>query len=1128
MSSLIKKKRDEPSSTSSSSSQPCSKRPTRSSARIAIKQQQKEEEEQILNQLEEKASSSSSVIKTESKSSSSSRSKTRDRNSSTMSAQHPIVIDGSDGEEEVEFFFASDGEGENDFLEVDDDIQAAITASLQDQIKVKPKPKIPTPISHFPSLPSPALTEEISFGRAGWKRDFNIVKGKWGKEGTIEGYAGMLGTIRNMKSGDTDDSINFKLEYDDIDGRELKFELDMVFQDLKTYPASYKLVIFSPNNLPKRAETSFSRFHEVYDLEISSLLIKLVYSLQGDDEATGGIPPDVDDEVTDEDMGDDIDPWVDDNLGRGFEMAKGSQADLGAGWIQLKDHFEQAKKWGYRPGLTKVSDFWVSPYRMFTGADNQVISYSVPLKNLPIDPNVLGMWDDGLVDAWKQNQRFTLLMKTETYPPHMDKMDFWLGLHPKYKPSNDLTVATTRGHGIPGFYLSAPLLNYLKSFGRCYKLRTAFGLNWTTADKIGMDEEKSRQVFMNNEIPKIIGEEDKNDPVAKGLESNIPLVAFHWVLRRFLEAPKYCLNCGLEVHLPSLRPYVCDKPLCLYGFMSLGLGPSVEHTILTHPAVVDVLLSFAHCAASGGSSTRMELPLHLHIEVPPEFGIPQSKLIDDLTDADQRRALAWLIEKLPRVSEIKAHLESGGKLKAIDAPIGSIGVLRWVVGSCRAYLKETKPGEGVQDIKSQNGHGSLGDLKQFTFVVGSPEQENNFKKEVELAKQGNKNCITYPSLLAFHGSAAERWHNILRTGLDFSETINGRAYGNGVYFASDSATSMGTYARGTSCMRDNADFKMSKATALVELVNVPSTFVSCNPFYVVNNVKQIKPFLLLVQGTDMMEVSEDAEEERARQAKAAKGEMFVHDPHLARKPMFVNSSLAVRMPEKLKRVAFTDKDPDDETDHDILYPPPPLSKTKIYFKPSPQSRYDKLERLPPPTETSVVASKALGKEFKAVVKAQDNGELPFWVNPDTDSLYCWTLELHTFPNDSQLYKEMKKHNISSIIAELRFPASFPHSPPFMRILHPRMLPFISGGGGNITAGGSVCNELMTSTGWNPAFCTEAVVREVMTNMTEATPPARLDSRNWNTPYTMREAVEAYKRVALAHGWQVPKDFDRLT
>ena len=86
----------------------------------------------------------------------------------------------------------------------------------------------------------------------------------------------------------------------------------------------------------------------------------------------------------------------------------------------------------------------------------------------------------------------------------------------------------------------------------------------------------------------------------------------------------------------------------------------------------------------------------------------------------------------------------------------------------------------------------------------------------------------------------------------------------------------------------------------------------------------------------------------------------------------------------------------------------------------------------------------------------------------------------------------------------------------MRILHPRFLPFAHGGGGNITAGGSICNELLTSTGWNPAYVVEAVVRIIMVYMVEATPPARLDMTYWDDPYTLYEAMEAYKRVARQH------------
>jgi hypothetical protein len=85
------------------------------------------------------------------------------------------------------------------------------------------------------------------------------------------------------------------------------------------------------------------------------------------------------------------------------------------------------------------------------------------------------------------------------------------------------------------------------------------------------------------------------------------------------------------------------------------------------------------------------------------------------------------------------------------------------------------------------------------------------------------------------------------------------------------------------------------------------------------------------------------------------------------------------MPEQLVKVAFKDNEPDDETDSNLLKPPAPI------FTPSAPSRFAKLELMPPPIETSTVASKALQKEFKSLVKLQEKDALPFYVDPGTDS-----------------------------------------------------------------------------------------------------------------------------------------------
>ena len=134
--------------------------------------------------------------------------------------------------------------------------------------------------------------------------------------------------------------------------------------------------------------------------------------------------------------------------------------------------------------------------------------------------------------------------------------------------------------------------------------------------------------------------------------------------------------------------------------------------------------------------------------------LPDGSLLD--TVPDQANALADLIDTIPLISSIKSHLYSGFKLKDLDASSGAITVLRWIVGSCRAYLKETKPGEGVLNaIGSVRTAGLVeaGVVRQFTFVVGSPEQEDNFRQEIVKARGEKPSIEQYPTLLAFHGTS---------------------------------------------------------------------------------------------------------------------------------------------------------------------------------------------------------------------------------------------------------------------------------------------------------------------------------------------------------------------------------------
>ena len=131
---------------------------------------------------------------------------------------------------------------------------------------------------------------------------------------------------------------------------------------------------------------------------------------------------------------------------------------------------------------------------------------------------------------------------------------------------------------------------------------------------------------------------------------------------------------------------------------------------------------------------------------------------------------------MPPVKKMRRWIEAGdslrGKLDEIDGRLYPL--LRWVLCSMRGHLRYV-------DDKSDESIPQLAHMRQFVMLCSKPETESEFQ---ELAKN---NDVKY----AFHGSPVANWHSILRTGLNFAKTSHGRAYGNGIYMAVNSATSMG-------------------------------------------------------------------------------------------------------------------------------------------------------------------------------------------------------------------------------------------------------------------------------------------------------------------------------------------------
>lgn len=119
-----------------------------------------------------------------------------------------------------------------------------------------------------------------------------------------------------------------------------------------------------------------------------------------------------------------------------------------------------------------------------------------------------------------------------------------------------------------------------------------------------------------------------------------------------------------------------------------------------------------------------------------------------------------------------------------------------------------------------------------------------------------------------------------------------------------------------------------------------------------------------------------------------------------------------------------------------------------------------LKHLPltsPPAYASSMTTRRLQKDFMSLLAVQEEHEasgtlsdLGWYISPEqfesTGNLYQWICELHSFSNDLPLAKEMVRAKVNSIVLELRFHNTYPISPPFVRVIRPRFLPFASGGG----------------------------------------------------------------------------------
>ena len=173
-------------------------------------------------------------------------------------------------------------------------------------------------------------------------------------------------------------------------------------------------------------------------------------------------------------------------------------------------------------------------------------------------------------------------------------------------------------------FISRPLHDLLENrFPQLLKFRYN-GMSWNgaeefyhdslgahTSSELGLADRYMSPETLSTAYPSLVTADHINDSWT-GQDHSLPLVGMQFVLRHFVRCTEFCLICFRKMSddLQAIKPYVCEQPLCLYQYMSLGFGPSIEHEILSQPKVVDLLIRYATLSLSSTLEILYRLIIH--------------------------------------------------------------------------------------------------------------------------------------------------------------------------------------------------------------------------------------------------------------------------------------------------------------------------------------------------------------------------------------------------------------------------------------------------------------------------------------------------------------------------------------
>ncbi|PKX92390.1 putative ubiquitin conjugating enzyme [Aspergillus novofumigatus IBT 16806] len=494
--------------------------------------------------------------------------------------------------------------------------------------------------------------------------------------------------LNGVRAGDHDGSITFTFADSSTDTR---IDFQAIVSDTQDYPENHTYFVFTtsedpPSRVATVLENAQSRFSGVSLDDFLTYIDELVqdalrqpdFEADDDEEVGYGV-----DETDFDDDDDDVD-WDMENEPV-FGISRTDEKHL---LKTLRRDLRAVKNAGLKVGcLGKL-----------TGAI--IVSVSCRIGRLDISEEAMEAWNV------RASEYLVLLIRYPGTYVHFQELlalgnakypaiQFHVGLCDSYKPTAEDAIRAFQGNlplaeevltgtaRLRPLFIEQPLDSLLNErFLRIMELRYHLGLSWTGAE-LYIQQNQGRKPE-HGALPDDYFEPDtwiasapalfQDDYIDQGQGADklsLPLIAMQFTLRHFVKCTEFCLVCHCKIRdsLEAIKPYVCSNSLCLFQYMALGMGPSLEHEIQFQPSVVDLLISLTYARAVSGRLT--DFPTGLGLKVPG-------------------------VLNMNRLDEVEHHLTILKDRKSSQVPTCHSGNLVPATMACRLDERaDLKPGDWV-------------------------------------------------------------------------------------------------------------------------------------------------------------------------------------------------------------------------------------------------------------------------------------------------------------------------------------------------------------------------------------------------------------------------------------------------